>query len=74
MNKQIQIFHEGKPWECLRIQTKWETWEIGQCTDSDIEITCEGTDGITTLFLSQDELKEVVAFLQSKVKLKGGEQ
>jgi len=68
MTNQIQIFNEGEPWETLRIHRKWETWEIEQCTDSDIEITCEGTDGRTTLFLSQDELKEVIAFLQSKVK------
>ena len=68
MTNRIQIFNEGTPWECLRIQRKWETWEIEQCTDSDVEITCQGTDGTATLFLSQDELKEVIAFLQSKVK------
>jgi len=64
----IKIFSEGEAWETLHIRRKWQSWEIQQCHDGDVEISCEGTEGTNSLFLSQDELKQVIAFLQSKVK------
>ena len=65
----ITILHEGhEQWETMHIARKWETWEISRHHDDDIEISCEGSDGTAMLFLSQDELKQVIAFLQKQIK------
>lgn len=65
----IKILHEKHPdWERLEIKGKWETWEVSHCHDGDVEISCEGSDGSACLFLTQEELKQFIAFLQSKVK------
>lgn len=64
----IKILHEGTDWERLEIKRRWETWEVSRCHDGDIEISCEGSDGTAMLFLSQEELKEFIAFLQKNVK------
>lgn len=68
MAKEIKILSEGESWETLQIKNTWETWEITQCNDGDVEISCESDDGTTLLFLSQEEIKQVITFLQSKVK------
>jgi hypothetical protein len=68
MTQEITIRHEGTDWEIMSIPRKWETWEIHQHNDGDVEISCEGSDGNAMLFLSQDELKVLIAFLQTKVK------
>lgn len=65
----ITILHEGhEQWETLQMKFKWETWEITRHHDDDVEISCEDSEGTTCLFLNQDELKQVIAFLQTKVK------
>jgi len=66
--ERIKILHEGESWERLQIERRLETWEVSQCLDGDVEISCDGSDGTTCLFLSQDELKQVIAFLQKQVK------
>ena len=69
MANKIQILHEGhEQWEILRITRTWETWEIQQLHDGDVEICCDSEESCKSLFLSQDELKRVITFLQSKVK------
>lgn len=69
MESKIQILHEGhEQWEALHIEQKWDTWEISQHSDGDVEIRCEDDEGSKTLFLTQEELKQVIKFLQSKVK------
>lgn len=69
MAQEIQILHEGhEQWETLQVECRFETWQISQHRDGDVEICCDSSDGTKLLFLNQDELKRVIAFLQSKVK------
>ena len=65
----IEIISEGTEWESIKIKRKWEAWTIDSADkDGDVEIACEGADGTAMLFLSQDELKQVIAFLQKQIK------
>ncbi len=68
MAQEITILNEGEAWESLHIRRRWETWEIHQWHDGDVEISCERDEGTSSLILSQEELKKIIAFLQSKVK------
>jgi hypothetical protein len=67
MSKEIKILSEGETWETLQIRSTWDTWEITKCQDGDIEISCDNDEGTTMLLLNQTELKQLIAFLQSKV-------
>lgn len=65
----ITILHEDVPqWRTLQMAYPRETWEISQHSDGDVEISCNDEDSTKFLFLKQDELKQVIAFLQTKVK------
>ena len=68
MSQTIQIISEGEAWEILQIKQKWSTWEITQCNDGDVEISCETDEDTSHLFLDQEKLKQVIEFLQSKLK------
>ena len=69
MSNEIKILNEGESWESLHIRRTWSTWEIQQYDDGDVEISCDEAGACAAhLSLSQDELKQVIAFLQSKVK------
>lgn len=69
MTHEIKVLHEGHDqWETLQFKFKWETWEITQHSDGDVEISCDDDEGTKCLFLNQEELKQVITFLQSKVK------
>lgn len=62
--------YENKPeWDRLEIKGKWEEWTISGCSGNSIEI--EGREvqnnNFIHLYLNQDELKQVIEFLQSKV-------
>jgi hypothetical protein len=61
--------YEGKPeWDRIDVNQKWSTWTIEGCLDGDVQIECSTHDGSNSLFLNQDELKQFIEFLQSKVK------
>ena len=69
MTNQIQILNQGESYETLHIRRRWSIWEIQQDHDGDVEISCEESGACAAhLMLSQDELKQVIEFLQSKVK------
>jgi len=60
--------YEGKPeWDRIDIQQELSQWSIRGYSDGDVGIECVFL-GTETLFLNQDELKQVIEFLQSKVK------
>ena len=54
--------------DSLVVERKWSTWTMYSHSDGDVEVCCETDRGDTSLYLSQDELKQVLEFLQSKVK------
>jgi hypothetical protein len=69
----MTIINEGTDWEMLKMEGKWATWTIDKMDkDGDVEIMCEDPSGAfsssNSLFLTQDELKLVIAFLQKQVK------
>ena len=66
----MTIINEGTDLEILQMEGKWTTWTIDKIDrDGDVEIMCEDkTTGSNSLFLTQDELKIVIAFLQKQVK------
>jgi hypothetical protein len=60
--------YKGKPErDKIEIKRYWADWTIEGCLD-DVEIHCSNDNGSNSLFLNQDELKQVIEFLQSKVK------
>jgi hypothetical protein len=59
--------YEGKPeWDRIDIQQELSQWSIRGYSDGDVGIECVFL-GTETLFLNQDELKQVIEFLQSKL-------
>jgi len=68
-NKQRFKFtkYEGKPeWDRIDIQQELSQWSIKGYSDGNVGIECAFL-GMETLFLNQDELKQVIEFLQSKL-------
>jgi hypothetical protein len=43
-------------------------WMVTEYSDGDVAIQCDHRDGSDSLFLNQTELKQLIEFLQSKVK------
>jgi len=64
----INKYESNPEWDNLEINDKGEEWTISSHSDGDVEIECFDTDGHRYLFLNQDELKQVIEFLQSKVR------
>ncbi len=62
-----QIDHKGTEWESMTINGKWATWDISIFGD-EVEIQCSTPQTSATLFLSQGDLKQLVEFLQRKIK------
>jgi hypothetical protein len=61
--------YEGKPeWDRIDVKQKWSEWCIEGYLDGDVGITCHTGRGDEVLFLNQEELKQFIEFLQSKVK------
>lgn len=69
-NERIKIIkYESTPaWDTLEIKSKWSEWAISSDSNNDVEIMCDDL-GVSSncLILNQDELKQVIEFLQSKV-------
>jgi hypothetical protein len=55
--------------EALKIKTKSDTWYIDSADeDGDVEIWVMANNKSTSLYLSQDELKVLIQFLQKQIK------
>lgn len=60
--------YEDRPeWDRIDIKQKYSEWTIDGCHDGDVEIHCSSDDNSYSLFVNQDELKQLIEFLQSKV-------
>ena len=59
-------YQENPQWDRIDIQQELCQWSIKGYPDGDVGIECEFL-GIETLFLNQDELKQLIEFLQSKL-------
>ena len=65
---EITKYETNPEWDRINIKQTSSEWCIDWCKDGDVEIHCSTDDGSNSLFLNQDELKQVIEFLQSKVK------
>jgi len=68
MSLEVRKYESNPEWDSLIVKQKWSTWTLDSHSDGDVEICCTTDEGDTSLFLTQDELKLVIEFLQSKVK------
>lgn len=67
--KKINILNPDTEYEIMEIKNKWDKWEISSVDkDGDVEISCDSEIISYCLYLNQDELKQVIAFLQKQVK------
>ena len=66
----ITKYEDNPEWNLLEINDKWTQWTISSYSDGNVEIeSWDKREGINKhLFLNQEELKQVIEFLQSKVK------
>ena len=70
INERIKITkYENNPeWDSLEVKGKWTNWGITSYSNGDVKIKCcSDSNGSEYLILNQDELKQVIEFLQSKV-------
>ena len=64
----VTKYEDHPDWDRIDIKQKWSDWTIDGCLDGDVEISCHTNDsGDHSLFVKQDELKQLIEFLQSKV-------
>jgi len=65
----INTYESNPEWNLLEIKQNWSTWYVSSFVDGDVEIECyTDQNGSEHLILNQDELKQFIAFLQTKVK------
>jgi hypothetical protein len=65
----INTYESNPEWDNMEIEQKWSTWNVSSFPgNNDVEIECTTENGSEYLFLNQDELKQFIAFLQTKVK------
>jgi len=65
---EITRYEDNPERDRIKVKTYWADWTIEGYLDGEVGITCNIGRGDETLFLNQDELKQVIEFLQSKVK------
>jgi hypothetical protein len=67
---QINTYESNPEWNLLEIKQNWSTWYVSSFPgNNDVEIQCyTDQNGSEHLILNQDELKQFIAFLQTKVK------
>ena len=68
-NIKLNTYESNPEWNSMEIFRKHNNWHISSYSDGDVEIECH-TDhnGSEVLILNQDELRQVIAFLQTKLK------
>jgi hypothetical protein len=65
----ITTYPKNQNLDVLKIKTKWSEWTVDGCSDGTVEINHHSVDDSSaSLFLTQEELKEFIEFLQSKIK------
>lgn len=64
----ITKYENNPEWDRIDIKQKWSEWSIESHLDEEVIVTCSTNDGENHLFLNQEELKQLIEFLQSKVK------
>jgi hypothetical protein len=65
----IKIHNEGQKYEMFEINGKWAQWSIDSVNkNGDVFIECCDGNNVSTLALSQNELKQVLEFLQKQFK------
>jgi hypothetical protein len=64
----ITTYESNPDWDTLEIEQKFSNWDVSSYLDGDVEIECNTQNESSSLILNQDELKQFIAFLQTKVK------
>jgi hypothetical protein len=67
---EVTKYEDHPEWDRINIKYKWSEWCIESCKDGDISIECLTDDGSSTLFLNQDEVKQLIEFLQEKTNIR----
>lgn len=63
----ITKFEDHPEWDHITIKDRWDEWTIDS-NNGDVEISnFSEENGTKSLFLNQDELKQLIQFLQSKI-------
>jgi hypothetical protein len=65
---EITRYENNPEWDRIDVKTKWADWTIESYPQDYVSIVCNIGRGPEHLFLDQEELKQVIEFLQSKVK------
>ena len=63
----VTKYEDHPDWDRIDIKQKYSEWTIDGCHDGDVEIHCSSDNSSYSLFVNQDELKQLIEFLQSKV-------
>ena len=67
--ERMKIHNEGHEWEMMEINSRWAQWTIESAgVGGDVVIECCEDNSTSYLSLTQDELKQVIAFLQKQIK------
>ena len=65
----VTKYEDNPDWDRIDIKQKWSEWTIEGHSDGDVEFSCYADDNSSeSLFINQDELKQLIEFLQSKVR------
>lgn len=65
----INKYESNPEWNSMEISQNWNNWHISSHNNGDVEIECyTDQNGSEILFLNQEQLKQVIEFLQTKLK------
>ena len=64
----IYYDNDNEKFSVMDIHQELSHWCIESDLDGDVQIECSTVDGSHSLILNQEELKQFIQFLQSKVK------
>jgi hypothetical protein len=65
---EITRYENNPEWDRIDVKTKWADWTIESSSTDHVSIACDTGNGDENLILNQEELKQLIEFLQSKVK------
>ncbi len=68
MEIRINKFESTPEWNSMEIKGKWNSMEISSCSDGDVELEFSTSEDTGNIILGQDELKQLIEFLQTKVR------
>jgi hypothetical protein len=67
MEIKIIKFESNPVWNTMEIKGKWNSLEISSYSDGDVELEFSTSEDTGHIILNQDELKQMIEFLQTKV-------